>query len=609
MTETPPDLCLVSAEGGSAFMEELLEVVADAVRTAGGRARTAVGRYPEPAADTVYVVVPHEYFVVTPDADFPSAELCRRTIGFCVEHPGTDTFERNASLVSGLGAAVDINHDSTAELGRRGINVQHFQLGYSPLWDLWGGDLDSPRDLDVTYLGTAERRRSVLLGSYARDLAGLRTRLLTPPHEMMAGSRVDFLPGKQKLTHLANSRLLLNLHRERKQTLEWVRTLEAMCNGCVVVTEPSLDVEPLIAGEHLVVARAEALGAVSAALVGEPERERHLRAAAYEFVKQLDLVGSARMLVELAATLVNGVTPAEPASTDASRELAANLRSPDNAMAVDTPSWDPRFAGDRSAGVVATARSAAIGGRIAQRVATARRAAGRRWVSATGASVFSEATHADVDVLIVRRSGEVDPDALVTDLLTGTVLPRQVLVGEDGVAPWSAPRPYELLLHEQPLGRGLTRNSLLERSTAEWLLVLDGGMRASRHLVERFVAAAGTADVDLVHGPVVDPHDGLVGALPAEDRRLHTLPYLGSGYLVRRRLVDELGGWSTDPMLEGLEDHLFWRRVTQSGHVSLLVQQILLRRLRPDPDSRPLDLDPRRVWTLANAAAAGSPKE
>lgn len=585
------ELCFVSAEGGSAFMEELLEVGADAVRTAGGKARTAIGAYPESDGDTVYVVVPHEYFVTVPDADFPTAAQCRRTIGFCVEHPGTATFERNAELLSILGGAVDINTDSTAELRRRGITVEHFQLGYTPLWDLWGGDLDAPRDLDVTYLGTAERRRSMLLGSYARDLAGLRTRLLTPPHEPMTAARVDFLPGKAKFEHLARSRFLLNLHRERKQTLEWVRTLEAMTNGCVVVSETSVDVEPMVPGEHLVLARPESLGSVVAALAGEPERERHLRSAAYGFVKSLDMTASARRLIELASSL--GSAPA--ADIAPARARATSLRNPENALAIDTPSFDARFAGDRSAAGPASASGTALSARIAQRAAGARRVASRTWEPAA----TSMAGTADVDVLIVRRTGEADPDDLANDLITGSVTPRKVLVGEDGVHPWPRPRPYDVLLHEAPLGRGLTRNSLLERSTASWLLVLDGGMRASEFLLERLLAVSEGADV--VHCPVADPVDGLVGALPPEERRLRTLPYLGSGYLVRRSLVDEFGGWNTEVLFEGLEDHLFWRRVAASARPTTLVQQILLRRLRPDPDSRPMDLDPHRVWAAVGA--------
>jgi hypothetical protein len=572
-------------------MAELLEVVADAVRTAGGRARTVVGGYPRPEPDTVYVVIPHEYFVVTPDAGFPSAELCRRTIGFCVEHPGTATFERTAGLAGGLGGAVDINRNSAAELRMRGVPVEHFQLGYSPLWDMWGGDLDSRRDIDVTYLGTAERRRSILLGGYASDLEHLRTRLFTPPHEMMASARVDFLPGAAKFAHLARSRFLINLHREQKQTLELVRTIEAMCNGCVVITEPSTEVAPLISGEHLVVARPEALGSVAAALCADPERERELRTAAYALVKQLDLVASARTLIELAQRLLDAPTPAAPAAVVAARALATALRSPENAMAVDTPSWDPRFAGDRSLSGPPAPRTAAA--RAVQRVAAARRACVPRWLPSTVGPTFSDAPLVDVDVLVVRRPGEVDPDDLVNDLLTGTVRPTRVLVGEDGVLPAPA-RPYDVLVHDRPLGRGLTRNSLLQRSNAERLLVLDGGMRASRYLLERLLGAA--AGVDVVHCPVADLVDGLVGALPLEERRLATIPYLGSGYLIRRSLVDALGGWTEEAYLEGLEDHLIWRRLAAADHPTALVQQILLRRTRPEPDPRPVDLDPHRVW-------------
>ncbi|WP_340685988.1 glycosyltransferase [Amycolatopsis coloradensis] len=590
------DLCFVSAEGGSSFMEELLEVVADAVRSAGGRARTAVGKYPEAGPDTVYVVVPHEYFVICPDTDFPDAEQVRRTIGFCVEHPGTSTFERTVSLVRALGAAVDIHVDATAELRRRGVKVEHFQLGYTPLWDLWGGDLDSPRDLDVTYLGTAERRRSALLGSYARDLEGLRTRLLTPPHEPMTAARVDFLPGKAKFEHLARSRFLLNLHREQKQTLEWVRTLEAMTNGCVVISETSADIEPLVPGEHLVITRAESLGTVAAALAAEPGRERRLRAAAYEFVRSLDMGPSARMLIDVASSLASGATAAPVTDLASMRRFASTLRSPANALAVDTAPFDARFAGDRSVQGAASPEGLVASAQIIRQVEGARRVATPRWEPAAA----SLPATADVDVLIVRRTGEADPDELVNDLLTGSVTPKQVLVGEDGVRPWRRPRPYDVLLHDAPLGRGLTRNSLLERSTASWLLVLDGGTRASEFLLERLLAASESADV--VHCPIADPVEGLVGALPPEERRLRTLPYLGSGYLVRRSLVDDFGGWTTEVLFEGLEDHLFWRRVAAADRQAALVQEVLLRRQRPDPDSRPMDHDPHRVWAAVESA-------
>ncbi|HVV18531.1 MAG TPA: glycosyltransferase, partial [Pseudonocardiaceae bacterium] len=383
-----PELCFVSAVGDSVFMDELLEVVADAVRRAGGRARTVTGRYPDAGPDTVYVVVPHEYFAVTPEADRPSAEQCGRTIAFCVEHPGTATFERTASLLPELGAAVDINVDSTAELRARGGAVEHFQLGYSPLWDRWGGDPDHPRDVDVTYLGTAERRRSALLRDYAADLDHLRVRLLTPPHEPMGPARVDFLPGRAKHEHLAGSRLILNLHRERSTALEWVRVLEAICNGCVVVTETSVDVAPLVPGDHLVMARAESLGAVAAALAGQPDREHKLRTAAYEFVRStLDMRESAQVLIGLATDLLARTSTPAPVLSAAPAEPETTGERP---LAVDTPSWDPRFAGVRSLGrEVSDADRAAATLAVAATVA-ARRDGVRQWQPTAAAALFDD---------------------------------------------------------------------------------------------------------------------------------------------------------------------------------------------------------------------------
>ncbi|GAA3619892.1 hypothetical protein GCM10022267_02560 [Lentzea roselyniae] len=577
---TSPDLCLVSAAGGSVFMEELLEVVADAVRRAGGRARTARGRFPEPASDTVYVVVPHEYFYVTPVADRPAPELLRRTIAFCVEHPGTMTFDRTASLVPSLAGAVDINVDSTEELRRRGVAVEHFQLGYTPLWDRWGGDPDAGRSIDVTYLGTAERRRALLLNGYSRDLDDLRVRLLTPPHEPMGPQRIDFLPGEAKFAHLADSRFLINLHREQSKALEWVRVLEALTNGCVVLTEPSTDVEPLVPGKHLVVASAASLGAVAAALASDVARERELRAAGYDFVRNgLDMLGSARTLIELAASLVDGRASVAPLPS-LPEPAAATAEKP---LAVDTPSWDPKFAGVASLGRAVTDAEVMACALAVERTTFAQRAAGREWHDHRPVTPGS-----GVDVLIVQRPGEPDPDELILDLLGGTVRPERILLCVDGTSTPARSNATAVLHHEMPLGRGVARNGLLERSGADHVLVLDSGLRASRHLVSRLLAA----DADVAHCPIGDPQAGLVAALPPEPRRLAQTPYLGCGYLVRRPVIDKLGGWTADPLLEGLEDHVFWRSVESS----VLVQQVLLQRQRPDPPIRPVDLHPHRVW-------------
>jgi hypothetical protein len=584
-------------------MEELFEVVADAVRSVGGRAETCTGPLPESedGDDTVFVVVPHEYLVVLPEKQRPRPDQLRRTIAFCVEHPGTRTFDTSAGLLPAFGGAVDINADSTEELVRRGHDVRRFQLGYTPLWDRWGGDLDSPREVDVTYLGTAEHRRSALLARAARDLDGLEVRLLTPPHEPMVKPRPDFLMGRAKHEHLAHSRVLLNLHREASRALEWVRVLEAACNGCVVVTEPSRDLAPFTAGQHLLVARETVVGAATAAMLRDGVLERSIRAEAYRFVREeLDMAPSARALVDLAAELAQR-HPA-PARSDRPVRTAVAVAVPaDGPLAVDTPSWDPRFRGEESIGADPGADRRLAARLTVERAETARRTDGVvRTPAALPLAPSATRRADDVDVLIVRRIGDPGVAALVDDLARGTTVPAGVFVCEDGTAEPTGPKPYDVLHHPVARGAGYAYNRLLAGSRADLLLVLDAGVRCSPHLVARLLTAV-RAGADLAHCPVADAELGLVGALPPEARRLARLPYLGSGYLVRRTVLEELGGWPEDPWSEGLEHHGFWLGVADRGDRTELVQQVLLSRVVPDPPARPVDLDPQRAWAATNA--------
>ncbi len=243
----PLTVAFVSAPGSSVFMEELLGGVCDAVALAApdvtvvshhGLVSDVVDR------STVAVVVPHEYLAVAPHEP---DEVLTRTIAFGVEHPGTATFRASMRASARFGARFEISQRSLDALAKHGLDGALFPLGHVPRWDLWGGR-PVERDVDVAYLGTADPRRLGILAHSAPALAGMRTELLTPPHEPMTGPRPDFLCGEDKWRLLARSKVLVNLHREDKAALEWVRVLEAMHNGCLVVTEPSTDLGPLRPG-------------------------------------------------------------------------------------------------------------------------------------------------------------------------------------------------------------------------------------------------------------------------------------------------------------------------------------------------------------------------
>ena len=68
------------------------------------------------------------------------------------------------------------------------------------------------------------------------------------------------MSGRAKHELLAGSRVLLNVHQGERDYFEWIRVLEAISNGCLVVTERSGGYAPLVPGRHFIQAPADAAG-------------------------------------------------------------------------------------------------------------------------------------------------------------------------------------------------------------------------------------------------------------------------------------------------------------------------------------------------------------
>ncbi|MCH9837476.1 glycosyltransferase, partial [bacterium] len=65
---------------------------------------------------------------------------------------------------------------------------------------------------------------------------------------------------------------------------EWARMVEAMANGCVVVTEASLGHEPLVAGDHFIETSLDQLTADVLDVLGDDNRRSRIAAAAHHVV-------------------------------------------------------------------------------------------------------------------------------------------------------------------------------------------------------------------------------------------------------------------------------------------------------------------------------------
>lgn len=296
-------IAFVSAPSGNAYMAEILAAVAAVVEQQGVETLSHSGRVEDvDDGNTAFVVIPHEYFLLSPR---PPAGCLSRTIAFGVEHPGTDTFAMSMRVGAAMAARLEISAESVREERRCGLSVERFVFGYSPRWDRWGGE-DRERPVDLLYMGTADRERLQALAGVLPGLANLSTEVLIPPTEPHVSARADFLVGDDKWNLLSRSKLLLNLHRENKTAFEWIRALEAMSNGCVVLTEPSTDLGGLVAGNHLLIAERDELAARVQAATSDAELLRTVAAAAYRFCKeQLDMRESAERLVSMADAVLS----------------------------------------------------------------------------------------------------------------------------------------------------------------------------------------------------------------------------------------------------------------------------------------------------------------
>ncbi|HYF28178.1 MAG TPA: hypothetical protein VD931_20705, partial [Baekduia sp.] len=156
-------LCFVASSQANLFMTELLEVVREGAEAAGAATEWAVDAFPALEPDRVYITIPHEFHLTTPAERHPDEAQLAQTVALCTEQPGTVWFEQALEHARRMGAVFDISEVGARRLRIRGVAARRLALGWSPALDGWGRDLDRERDVEVLYMGSASRRREVLL--------------------------------------------------------------------------------------------------------------------------------------------------------------------------------------------------------------------------------------------------------------------------------------------------------------------------------------------------------------------------------------------------------------------------------------------------------------
>ena len=240
----------VSARG-NAFMTDIASWIVEAAGLCGRTVELFTDQLPRADSAINLVVAPHEFFVLY---DAPKHEIERAaaaSVPICTEQPGTPWFNLTAGILRDTPLVIDINRHGVEALRGRGHEAIHLRLGGVP-------SMEAPtvaRDVDTLFLGGITDRRAAELAGLApllwnRNVELRLFRFSAPVRDGAPG----LVFGRDKYDLLARSRILLNLHRDDVTPgyFEWARLVEAMANGCAILTEPSTEHEPLVDGEHFV---------------------------------------------------------------------------------------------------------------------------------------------------------------------------------------------------------------------------------------------------------------------------------------------------------------------------------------------------------------------
>jgi hypothetical protein len=582
-------VCIVSASGQNVFFGELLDAIHSVLSAAGVSVERSVDRFPPWRKDLVYLFVPHEYVPFVEDEAHPGPLQLSRSIALCTEQPVTTWFEQTAAIAARAAAAVDINRLGVHELRKRGIPADLLQLGYFTDWDTWGGKDREERPVDVTFMGGYTPRRARALARCGRFLVNRRVALTVTdslrPHLV---DSTDFLSGERRWAALRRSKLIINVHRSELGYLEWLRIIGAMLNGCVVVTEHSIGVDPLIPGEHFVSVGYDRLPLAVDALLNDPDRIAKIREQAYAFLRETLPFSST------IDTLVQVIHKVAAAPINADLALPAPIY-PRPRLPHVPPSECERILSDRSDldRIKAAVKDLVLG-----------QAELRRQINRPAAGAVEEPLLDRVEylgpreqpvrvsvLLTVYNYGDVVANAIAS-VAGSTFADYELIVVDDCSSDNSLERvgfelerypqmPATVIARGHNQGLAAGRNCAVEHARGELVFILDADNEIYPHALGRLATALDEETASFAYGIIEQfgpegPRD-LMSWHAWDPARLRDGNYIDAMAMIRRTAVIEAGGYTGDRRLHGWEDFALWCAFADRGFSGVLVPEILTR--------------------------------
>ena len=603
------EIAFVTAPRQNTCFKEFVEAIRDELNRAGVASSVSTDGFPPPRPGLVYALVPpHEWFALHGRLHPPSAAQLRRTVGICAEQPGTPFFEDDVEIGSRLGAVLDVSLAAVRAFAARGLLAAHFPLGWTPTWSHVSLDAaeaqpgEPKRDIDVLHLGIHSDRRGTILANSARHLTRWRCRFnLSDDHGPNFRAQPNYATGAAKWELLRRSRTLLNIHVSDRPYFEWQRVVQAVGNGCVVVSEHSTDHQPMEVGRHFVSGRPETLALLAQPYLDDESSRRALARQAWLMLKEeLPFARSVERLVEAAhevdrhpveggepARLSLRCPPAHPeAEADDRDEFERVVQYPYSESDVETSLVRQGLKSTQLEVIalrreLARARLEALGDERPVRVVVDHESPAYR------------AARPRVSVQVSLYNLEPHVGDSLGSCAASRFRGIEIVVVDDGstdrsvetVREWSRAHPgVPLILLRHPHNRGLSaaRNCALDFARGELSFILDADNTLYPDGLGRLVAAIDEApDAAFAYGMIevvsAGRSIGLRSFYPWRPARLRSGNYIDAMALWRTHSLREVGGYTSDMRMYGWEDYDLWCHAAERGLSGVLVPEIVAR--------------------------------
>ncbi len=591
------------ARDGNGFMRDIANWIVEAAISSGRQAELVDDRLPRPDGTINLVIAPHEFFLLRDDDDATIRTAARCSIPICTEQPGTPWFLLSLGFCVGSPLVVDINSVGVEAIEREGFRARRLQLGGVSQMDQWTPAPDSPEcDIDVVFLGGSTDRRAAALARLAPVLwdrhSELRMFTFSRP---LTGDEPGIVFGADKYRLLARSKVLVNLHRsdesEADGYFEWARMVEAMANGCVVVTEASLGHEPLVAGDHFIETSLDQLTADVLDVLGDDNRRSRIAAAAHHVVmNDLALGPAVGELLDLIEREELGLEP----GPQTRRQRRARRRP---IIRGHKPPLLPAFAPYQ-------AQRRAIYDRLLAEIDHRRELGRFRALLEYGDSdhvgknttsawnQMSSGDGAEVSVIMTLFNyADVVIETLDSIVASADVVAEIVIVddhssddGVDVVRQWMADHDdVAVLLLTSAANRGLTRarNLAIDNVRSDLVMMMDADNLVYPTCLRRLADALASDPEAAFAFSTLEAFGAEPGLRSAQGWHVPWLceaNYIDAQAMLRRSTLDRHEGYRVDDTMYGWEDWDLWLRIAVAGEYGVHVPE-MLGRYRTQPSS------------------------